>query len=174
MRRLLVGVILLLAVAGVAPSPAPAIAQTDGGSLDARAEEIFAQMSPEQRVGQLFLVTYYGADIKPTSQVASLIAEYHVGGVVLSTSNENFTDNGTVAEQIPAITAELQTIAANKNLTTDGSGSTPETGPYVPLFIGLQQDGISSLKSPLLTGFSPLPSSMAVGASWDPDLAEKS
>ena len=50
MRRILIGLILLMLVVMLAPAPVPAAAQTDGGSLDARAEEIFAQMTPEQRV----------------------------------------------------------------------------------------------------------------------------
>ena len=58
---------------------------------DARtqAEIILNQMTPEERVGQLFLVTFQGTDISLTSQIYDLVVNRHIGGVILSSENNN-------------------------------------------------------------------------------------
>ena len=52
-------------------------------STDDRVERILAAMSVEQRVGQLFMVDFLGAEAKPDSAIAHLIRDYHVGAVYL-------------------------------------------------------------------------------------------
>ncbi|MGQ9665986.1 MAG: hypothetical protein ACUVWB_01615, partial [Anaerolineae bacterium] len=50
---------------------------------DDAVEQMIAQMTVEERVGQLFLVTFIGNQAPPDSDIAELIQTYRVGGVVL-------------------------------------------------------------------------------------------
>ncbi len=63
---------------------------------DARtqAELILNQMTVEEKVGQLFLVTFQGTDMSPTSQIYDLVVNRHVGGVILSIENNNHSHSG--------------------------------------------------------------------------------
>ena len=63
-------------------------------------------MTPEERVGQLFLVTFTGTDTSETSQIYNLMTQYHVGGVVLLAENDNFV-------QAPDTVAQAQTLINN-------------------------------------------------------------
>ena len=67
-----------LPVRAQTPTPPPAVAA------------ILNSMTPEERVGQLFLVTFTGTDTSETSQIYNLMTQYHVGGVVLLAENDNF------------------------------------------------------------------------------------
>lgn len=149
-----------------------------GGSqtvADPQVAALLAEMGPEERVGQLSLVTFYGSDTGETSDIAELISRYHVGGVVLLAENDNFDDTGILSYQVHQLTTSLQRLAANSAQPVS-SPSTPyiedSPGPYIPLFIGLEHDGSGRPHTQLLSGVTPLPSSMAVGATWDTDLAE--
>jgi beta-N-acetylhexosaminidase len=53
-----------------------------GTDPDVNARQMLAKMTPEERVGQLFLVTFTGSTAEQASQIYDLIASYHVGGVV--------------------------------------------------------------------------------------------
>lgn len=187
MRRLLslYSLLAILLLPGSLMSPFTPL-QQDG--VDAEVEAIFARMTPEERVGQLFLVSFYGSDIGPGSDIAELITDYHVGGVVLLPENGNFTADTPLPEQIYAMTSQLQRLAAAREDSlpeapaAEGTGEptvTPEptapavTAPdYIPLFIAVEHNGAGSPDAGLLTALSPLPSNMAIGATWRPDFAE--
>ncbi len=47
------------------------------------AQELLNAMSVEERVGQLFLVTFQGDAINGESDIVDLILNYKVGGVVM-------------------------------------------------------------------------------------------
>ena len=51
---------------------------------------VFQKMTAEERIGQLFLVTFTGTDTTDKSQIYDLIVNHHVGGVVLLAANDNF------------------------------------------------------------------------------------
>jgi len=137
--------------------------------------ELMSLMSPEAKVGQLVLVTYPGAAIGDESDVARLIRDYYIGGVLLRPQNGNF-GIGIEPGDFVSITNALQTVAWG----TDPAASLPavtESGllqstPYVPLLVGIQatEDGIAP--STLVDGSSALPTQMAIGATWDPETAE--
>jgi beta-N-acetylhexosaminidase len=59
-----------------------------------RARALLDTLRPEERVGQLFLVSFLGPEAGAGSQTGNkiydLIVNYHVGGVILSASNDNF------------------------------------------------------------------------------------
>jgi beta-N-acetylhexosaminidase len=62
------------------------------------AQELLDTLTPEERVGQLVLITFYGPEAGVGSatgaQIYDLIVNYHVGGVILNSINDNFV--GTV------------------------------------------------------------------------------
>lgn len=188
MRRLLSLSFLLstlLLPGNLKPPSQPALQ----GATDPEVEAILASMEPEERVGQLFMVTYYGADTGPESDIARLISEYHVGGVVLLQANDNFTTREPIPQQVYSLTTRLQQLAGVPSLTdiaaaqpevtsVPGIGeatATPDlraTADYIPLFIAAEQEGSAWPYTSMLSGLTEMPSSMAIGATWNTDYAE--
>jgi len=135
---------------------------------------ILDRMTPEERIGQLFLVSFNGTDTSAASQIHDLIVRYHVGGVILQAGNDNFSATNTLIQ-----THEL--IDGLQRLEWDATVQPvkdPVTGQilnpaYVPLFIGSteEQDGYPT--DQILNGLTSLPSEMAIGATWNTELAEK-
>ena len=60
------------------------VAQAETRLQTSKAQAVLAAMTPEERVGQLFLVTFQGTDTHDQTQIYDLIANHHVGGVVLT------------------------------------------------------------------------------------------
>lgn len=173
MRRLLSVLAFLLTLNLLTSAPIRLWAQ---GS-DTEVEAILARMSPEERVGQLFLVTFSGSEVGPGSDAARLIAEYHVGGVVLLAQNDNFTAEDDLPTQVYTLTTNLQQLAAHvpPDGGEEGNGTptpTVEAGVYVPLFIATEYEGSNPFYAQWHSGVTPLPSNMALGATWNPALAE--
>jgi beta-N-acetylhexosaminidase len=137
--------------------------------------QLFDAMTPEERVGQLFLVSFTGTDTSQQSQIYDLIANHHIGGVVLSAGNDNFVAAPNTAAAAYQLIQSLQDVEWNTVQNPTGTPSATPTGQhaYVPLFIGMAQDGGGSPGDQILNGLTPLPSEMAIGASWQPDLANK-
>jgi hypothetical protein len=75
-------------------------------------------MSPAEKVGQLFLITFSGSSISEGSLLRSLITTYHIGGFVLraDTTNTNFSGTDTLASVYNLI-ADMQTAAWDKSPT---------------------------------------------------------
>lgn len=217
------------------PTPTPARSSASTPSL----AEILAQMTVADRVGQLFLITFQGRDVAPDSDIAVLVRDYRVGGVVLLPENNNFRNIPIVSpaspsveqpmQDTPAQIAELanalqllafesplpltaadlpkasnpvtltevltptaasitpglpitatatatatQTAAQPAPQTALTATVTPETPANgVPLWIALDWPGDDSSFFAGTGGFTPLPSAMAVGATWSPALAEQ-
>jgi beta-N-acetylhexosaminidase len=168
-----VRLISLVAVLAALMAPAqPALAKPSSDT----AEALLQQMSPEARIGQLFLVTFQGSTALEDSDIASLIRDYHVSGVVLSMDNDNFVDAPNAIQSLRDLTDSLQTLNAESATGLLGPTPTPATSfegtpVYVPLFIGLSDPPNSVPLSDVISGMSPLPSEMAIGATWNPSLA---
>src|SRR5689334_16149694 len=75
----------------VLPTATPSNANT--AALGAQVDAIMAQMSVADKVGQLFIIGFEGGRVDIDSDVAELIYGYRVGGVVLSTRNNNFVND---------------------------------------------------------------------------------
>lgn len=138
-------------------------------------DSLFACMDSAERVGQLFIVSFPGDTATSDSDIARLILDYNVGGVVLLPQNENVTErDGSTAQQLLELTAELQNLALSETatLTPDGValGSDVDRTP-LPLFIAVQQEGDGAPYSSILSGLTQLPSNMAIGATWNPEMA---
>jgi len=143
----------------------PAAAQAEPPAQDGQAEELLAKMTPAEKVGQLFLVTFTGTDISPDSELYKLIHTWHVGGFVLRADHDNFVDNDTPAAVQSLITA-MQTTAWEKAQPAPETTPPDVTPVYVPLYIGIEQAG--SGFDQILSGLSSLPNQMTLGATWSP------
>ena len=180
----LVRVLLLLSLF-MALLPVPTVMAEE--SLIPRAQSILDTMTPEERVGQLFLVTFNGTDTSEVSQIYDLITQNHVGGVVLQAQNDNFaplidpnappaTEVTTdVVAQTHQLIESIQSIEWNSSLNPVISTATGQEidSPYVPLFVGISQEGDGFPTDQLLSGLTPLPSEMSIGATWNPDYAQR-
>ena len=167
-RRFSHWVILLTFLASFL-GPATSVAYAQTSTPSSKAQAVLVSMSPEERVGQLFLVTFTGTDTSPESQIYDLIANRHVGGVVLQAGNDNFVAApGTVTSAHQLINA-LQTIEWQASIN-----SQPQLSDvYVPLFVGISQEGDGIPHDQILSGLTPLPDEMAIGATWKTDLARQ-
>ncbi|MCL7453518.1 MAG: hypothetical protein M8467_10775 [Anaerolineae bacterium] len=139
---------------------APLHAQDVQPDLDARVENLLASMTVEERVGQLFLVAFVGNDASPGSDIARLIRQDKVGGVVLLASNANFYNGPGTPRQVAELANALQSL-------------TMADGAQVPLFVGVDHEGDGYPYTRIRGGTTPLPNAMAIGATWDPDNARE-
>ena len=152
-------------------------------SAAADAQLMLGKMTPEEKVGQLFLVAFTGSNINEKSQIYDLITRYHIGGVVLMAGNDNFATAPDTVKSAYQLIAQLQGVEKKASeiqpATPDTITPTPLPVPtavpanYIPLFIGVSQDGDGYPNDQILNGLTPLPDLMALGATWDPSLAEK-
>ena len=138
-------------------------------------QDLFDAMTPEERVGQLFVVTFAGTDTGSTSRIYDLVVNQHVGGLAILAANDNFVAAPGTLAGARELTRELQQVEWNSSTRppSDPATGQPLARAYVPLFIATIQDGDGAPGDQLLTGLTPLPSAMAIGAAWSPDLAQQ-
>jgi beta-N-acetylhexosaminidase len=136
---------------------------------------LFDSMTPEERVGQLFLVTFTGTETTDKSPIYDLIVNQHVGGVVLLASNDNFAGAPDTVQSASQLITELQQLEWESSLNppVDPETGKPSTHAYVPLFIATSQDGDGPPGDQILSGLTPLPSELAIGATWSTVLARQ-
>jgi hypothetical protein len=104
--------LLLLAAflaAAVQPVSVQAAEEFQGSDPRRKAETLLARLSPEERVGQLFLVTFKGMDVRENSQIYDLLVNRHVGGVILSADNNNFIGPENTLNNTHTLISTLQT-----------------------------------------------------------------
>jgi beta-N-acetylhexosaminidase len=168
-RRIWRSLIILFIIITLFSPVLPALAASE-----MNVEAILDDMTPEEKIGQLFMVTFDGMDVGEESQIYDLITNYHIGSVVLRADNNNFSSEDTIPKTQAMVTS-LQNIAweaasQQSNIireTEQGSGT------YIPLLIGIQQIGNGFPGDQILTGLTPLPSQMSIGATWDLELANQ-
>ena len=166
MRRLFLGLtVLVMLVVFIQPAQA----QTPTPPLYIR--NMVRDMTPEERVGQLFLVSFSGSDAGATSQIYDLIVNYHIGGVTLSAANDNFVAAPDTAAGAYQLITQLQQVERDSGGVPIGEGGSNRM--YVPLWIGITQEGNGAPTDQIINGLTPLPSAMALGATWQPQLAEQ-
>ncbi len=147
-------------------------------SLD-KAQALLDTLTPEERVGQLFLVTFPGPEAAISSETGSkiydLIVNYHIGGVILTAANDNFVGSDQTLLIAQSLTDQLQRDEYTASQTPQINPITNETftPAYIPLLIGVSQDGDGSPYDQILSGMTPLPSQMALGATWSMDLSKQ-
>ncbi len=143
-----------------------------------QAEALLEKLSAEERVGQLFLITFKGNDVNPESEIMNLINTYHIGGVVLQAKNDNFIlienkSKEEIVSEVLKLTSTLQENVWESSLQNqdDPITNTINRPNYIPPFIAISQEGNGYPYDQILYGMTPLPNAMAIGASWTPELA---
>lgn len=166
-------VLLSLAARPVSVWAAPTL---QGGDPQAKAEALLEDLSPEERVGQLFLATFSGSQITEESQVYDLIYNYHIGGVVLRRDMNNFVAAPDTLSALVNLVSDVQRaeVASSQNTHPDVQSGESYTPNYIPLFIAISQEGDGYPNDQLLDVLSPQPSAMTLGATWQPDFARQS
>jgi len=136
------------------------------GQPDSTVEGLLSNMSTDEKIGQLFMVSFYGDvanetnanQVKSNQQligaanIAQAIAQYHLGGVIYF----NWAGNLNNATQIAKLSNQIQAIGAAQT-------------PSIPLFISTDQEGGSIVRLP--SPATPFPGNMAVGATDQTSLA---
>ena len=144
-----------------------------------QASSLLDRLSPEERVGQLFLITFQGSDVGVDTPLYELITKYNIGGVVLLARNDNFVDlNLDTTEylsQIQDINQQIQQNEWNYSRQSQIDFNTGQTyfPSYIPLFIATSQEGDGYPYDQILHGMTPLPNEMTLGATWTPEMATK-
>lgn len=215
----------------VEPTPVPTRPATPIPAPDVKA--LLDRMTVADKIGQLFLVTLDGRNVAADSDIAILVRDYRVGGVVLLPANDNYrnvpvqlgptgitpqVEVRNTPQQIAELANALQALALSPpqpiqpaasitgtailtatatltatELITPTATLPPTRGPRatrtlpaaqptsipeqpaagIPLWVALDWSGDDSSFFAGTGGFPPLPSAMAVGATWAPGLAEQ-
>jgi beta-N-acetylhexosaminidase len=175
--RLAIAAIMICASLSPALASAMPIAQTQ--TTEEIAQELLNSMQPEERVGQLFLVSFKGPEAAPGSQtgeiIYDLIVNYHIGGVTLQRSNDNLLGGDQTIPILMSLTDQLQRNEYSGSRQSQINPVTNEsfTPAFIPLFISIDQNGGGSPYDQILNGLTTLPTQMAIGATWKPDLARQ-
>ncbi len=171
------------------PASGTGAAQDD--TQDADVARILAELTVEERIGQLFLVTFKGDTLAGDSEIVDLIANYKVGGVVLQPELDNLTGFGVPDNtplQLAQLTNDLQSlsllgetpaeISVEPSPSIEGTPQTPVPSPSpspvgfrLPLFVAMNHEGQVQEGQRILGGFTAVPTNMAMGATWKPDYA---
>ena len=179
MRRLLRNLINAVVACSVALGAFPGWTGFNSPQLQLQAgsaKGILAAMTPDQRVGQLFVIGFFGPSAAPGTSIYDLVSNYQVGGVMLAAANDNITDTVQAPQQVLTLTNELQSAAVVAAATVrDGppNGATANAPPpYVPMFVATNHEGDGYPYTEIQSGLTNLPNEMAIGATWDPTQAE--
>ena len=155
---------------------------------------LLSHMSATDKVGQLFVLPFFGSEIAPDDEILDFIHAFRVGGVILSEQNRNLDNRADTdtPRQVARLTSQLQAAAqgffvpadAVLGLAVKGEGLQTSSvvalelsqlgspaNVSIPLWIGASLREEGGLETPLRNGFTPQPSQMALGATWDPTFA---
>ena len=136
--------------------------------------EIMSQMSPAERVGQLVLVSFPGAAPDLDSEIAALIRDYGVGGVILRPANGNFGARRIDPLALISMTNQLQSLAeqASQAPSNERGDLRDVNAPYIPLFVATTASAEGMPITAYISRTTSLPTPMALGATWNETLAE--
>lgn len=168
-RSIYLLILFVFAVSLLGPMVA-ARAQTEPPS-SAQVQSILSSMTPEERVGQLFLVTFKGTNANTESEIYDLIMNHGIGGVILTAQNDNFVAEPDTISSTSQLIEQLQNIEWSASVSPPQQLVSPSV--YVPLFVGISQEGNGAPHDQILSGLTPLPTEMAIGATWNTDLAQQ-
>jgi beta-N-acetylhexosaminidase len=172
LKRLLALTLVVAILIPLAPLASPRAQEED------QVAQLMARMSNEAKVGQLFLVAFPGNEVVEDAIIAELIRDYHVGGVVLLPDNGNIVNEGNTPAQVVTLAGQLQGAAwaatqpVTETLVGEGEEERVPPGPFIPLFIAVSHEGNGLPFTSIVSGTTPLPSEMALGATWNPAHAE--
>ncbi len=167
-RGLWRGVIVLLLLLTMVP---PVAAQTPGNDP---VTDIMNMLPARMKIGQLAMVSFPGTSLSNDADIAALITDYALGGVLLRPQNGNFGASRIAASDFISMTNRLQELAwvSSRGGWESPLDVLPYQAPYLPLFIAVEPAVEGIAVTSFITGASVLPSSMALGATWNRALAE--
>lgn len=161
------------------PTPSSTISPEATAEPADDASLLLQSLTPEERVGQLFLITFMGSEVGTDSPIFDLISNYHIGGVILLAKNDNITvgdgSPGGTAGSVIGLNRQLQMNswqASLQEILDPESGETYSPA-FIPLVIGISQEGDGYKFDQIINDLTQLPNEMALGATWEPDLARK-
>lgn len=170
MHRLTVFVLLITLLPVVTPASGRALPPRQADDPDARIDALLAAMTPEERVGQLLIVTFEGSSLHAETAIARLVAQHGIGGVVLLAENDNINGQVNTPRLVQSLTQELQMLAH------DGAAATADRDtprPFIPLFIATSHDGDGQPSMEIAKDTTPVPSFLALGATWNAGYARQ-
>lgn len=172
-NQLVLATLVLFLINPITTGQAQTLTQTS--SSGERALALLEGLQPEEIIGQLFLVTFNGTDVSADSQIYNLIINHHIGGVVLQAENDNFAPHPNTLSELVQLNRSLQAIEWSASQSTQLITGTEQefTPAFIPVLLGISQEGDGYPYDQLLDGLTPLPSQMAIGATWRPELAEQ-
>ena len=78
-------------------------------------DSLVNSLTVREKIGQLFIVPFEGQNTEAGSDIAILITDYKVGGVVLQASNANFNNHANTPLEIANLSNQIQAqTLANK------------------------------------------------------------
>jgi beta-N-acetylhexosaminidase len=144
-------------------------------TAEEHAQALLETLTPEERVGQLFLVTFDGKDVDFETQIFDLITNHHIGGVVLQQKSDNFLAPPQTANGAWQLIRGLQTVEWSASQSNQIEPETNEEfrPAFIPMFIGISQDGNGPPADQIFNDLTALPSLMGIGATFQTDFARQ-
>ena len=180
MRWFVLAMLLVLLARG-----GPLVHGQSGQDAEQIVDQLAAALSPQEKIGQLLMVEFTGIDTAPDSVLAGLLRDYKIGAVYLNASNCNIVNGagqdppqcqsfGFPTEADPDTPAQVAGLSnALQAVACAATGVDVEGRSYcLPLFVSIDHEGDDRPLTRLLNRFTPLPSQMAIGATWDETQAE--
>ncbi|MBN1873775.1 MAG: hypothetical protein JXA33_06065 [Anaerolineae bacterium] len=182
-RKILRGMVMVLLLLVFVPG-----LRAQQPSPDDPVLELIAQMPPRMKVGQLMMVSFPGTEVSSMIitdtldttvdriAIAALIRDYGIGGVLLRPENGNFGSVPVEPATLISMTQQLQSLtnqsAQQLILPGEGELTSAKISPYIPLFVAVESESYGVPITTFISGTTMLPTSMALGATWDMALAE--
>ena len=168
-------VLIPLIFASVRGSVVSALPLQQTSSAEDHAQALLDTLTPEEKVGQLFLVTFIGTDVDFETQIYDLITNYHIGGVLLQDKSDNFlpapqTANGTWQLARALQTAEWSASQSNQIEPETNEEFRPA---FIPMIVGISQEGNGPPADKIFNEITTLPSLMGIGATFETDFAKQ-
>src|SRR4051794_13446403 len=91
--------------------PAPSRVSAAPPSQTDPALTLLTAMTPAERIGQLFIVSFYGVSAADDTDIYDLITRFKIGGAILAASNDNIVDSLHAPNQVLTLTNQLQAAA---------------------------------------------------------------
>lgn len=173
--KLLILLLLVVMIGGILPAGKIFAAPEVQISAEEKSQRLLAQLTPEEKIGQLMLVSFQGIDAGEESIIYDLIVNHHIGGVLLKRENNNFVGPENSVLSTWTLINQLQSDEweGSQQQTIDPNTNEAIRHSYVPLFIAVSQEGDGYPYSSILNGLTPLPNQMTLGATWRPSYARE-
>ena len=144
-------------------------------TAEEHAQALLETLTPEERVGQLFLVTFDGKDVNFETQIYDLITNHHIGGVILQQNSDNFLAPPQTANGAWQLIRELQTVEFSASQSNQIEPETNEEfrPAFIPLMVGISQDGNGPPADQIFNNLTAMPSLMGIGATFETELARQ-